>query len=91
MKTIAKKRAKRGKARIQYVIYVRRQDGSEGWRRAHEREFIKGCAAEVIGDIDVRADGRVWELGKRIGDMKGLLSISFRGKQPCQQDYGTYG
>jgi hypothetical protein len=56
---------------------VRRQDGSAGWSSAHDSEPISGCAAEVIGDIEVRVDGRVWELGNRMGEMKGLKSISW--------------
>lgn len=70
---MAKKRAKRGKVRIQYVRYVRRQDGSLGWRVAHERELIRGWAAEVIGEREVRVAGRVWRSGKRMGEMNGLI------------------
>jgi hypothetical protein len=55
---------------------VRRQDGSAGWRRAHDSEPINGCAAEVMGDIEARGGGRVWELGNKMGEMKGLKSVS---------------
>ena len=72
MKIMAKKRARGGKTRIQYVRLVRRHDGSSGWRSAQEREVIRGCAADVMGDMGLRLDGRVSELGNRIGEMKGL-------------------
>lgn len=55
---------------------MRRQDGSAGWRRAHDSELINGCAAEVIGDMEARVDGRVWELGNRMGEMKGLSQLA---------------
>lgn len=55
---------------------MRRQDGSAGWRRAHDSEPISGWAAEVIGDIEARVGGRVWEFGNRMGEMKGLKSVS---------------
>lgn len=51
---------------------MRRQEGSVGWRRAHDSEVISGCAADVIGDIEVRVGGRVWEFGNRMGEMNGL-------------------
>lgn len=67
-----KNRARDGNTLIQYVIYVRRQEGSSGWRRAQDREVIRGCAAEVIGLIEVRVGGRVSDFGKRIGETNGL-------------------
>jgi hypothetical protein len=70
---------------------VRRQDGSAGWRRAHDNEPINGCAAEVIGDIEVRVDGRVWELGNRMGEMNGLESISWDMTMAVPIDLKTHG
>jgi hypothetical protein len=55
---------------------VRRQDGSEGWRAAHEREVIKGCAGEMMGEIAERVLGSVVLFGKRMGEMKGLGYVS---------------
>lgn len=51
------------------------QDGSCGWRRAHEREVMEGWAPEVMGPMVVRAAGRVGLVGKRIGEMKGLWDV----------------
>lgn len=78
--------------------YVLAQDGSFGWRRAHEREVINGCAADVIGDVDWSVGGRVFLFGNKIGEMKGLdmlapesAKIKQRltgiGVAPFQQDY----
>lgn len=52
--------------------YVLAHDGSLGWRRAHEREVIKGWATSVIGAVDWSVVGKVFLLGNRIGEMKGL-------------------
>lgn len=51
---------------------MRRQEGSEGWRVAQERDVMSGCAGEVIGDRDVRFVGRIWRPGNIMGEMKGL-------------------
>ena len=51
---------------------VVRQEGVEGWRVAQERKVWEGWAGEVMGDSWVRVWGRVWVVGKRMGDMKGL-------------------
>ena len=54
---------------------MRRQDGSLGCRKAHDRDGIDGWADDVTGEIDVREEGRVWLAdGKRRGEMKGLGS-----------------
>ena len=56
---------------------MRRQDGSCGWRVAHDREVIRGCAGEVIGTRAERLAGRVWRGGgNMIGEMKGLCKVS---------------
>lgn len=54
--------------------YVLAQDGSFGWRRAHEREVIKGWATSVIGAVDRSVVGKVFLLGNKIGEMNGLKS-----------------
>lgn len=71
-KRMANMRVTRGNTLIQYVRYVRRQDVSEGWRVAQVREWIKGCAGEVKGEMEARLLGRVVLLGKRIGEVNGL-------------------
>lgn len=41
------------------------------------RDVIRGCAGEVMGEIEVRDLGRVVLLfGKRMGEMKGLGFVS---------------
>lgn len=70
-KTAVKKRVRRGKTRIQYVRYVRRQEGSEGCRVAQVRDVISGCAADVMGDMLLRDTGSVVVFGKRIGETNG--------------------
>lgn len=68
-----RKRVSGGKERIQKVRKVREQDGSSGWRVAHEREVMSGCAPEVSGEMVVRVEGRTSSLlGKRVGEMKAL-------------------
>lgn len=37
------------------------------------RDVIRGCAGEVMGEIEERLGGRVVLLGKRMGEMNGLL------------------
>ena len=62
-----------GKECSQKVRKVRLQDGSEGWRVAHESEVMSGCAPEVRGEMAVREDGRTSSLlGKSVGGMKAL-------------------
>ena len=57
-------------------MYVRRQEGSEGWRSAQEREWMEGCAGEVMGAMERRVEGRVVDMsGKRIGETKGLEAL----------------
>ena len=52
---------------------MRRQEGSEGWRRAQEREWMEGWAAEVMGEMVRRGVGRVvGRSGKRMGETKEL-------------------
>lgn len=49
-----------------------------GWRRAQEREVREGWAGDVIGEIACREEGRgVGLLGKRIGDVNGLVRVSW--------------
>lgn len=83
-----KKRVRVGKTRIQYVRYVLRQDGSEGWSVAQVRDVISGWAGEVIGDIAERVAGRVVLFGKRIGDMNGLTFISYAIDHTDKSTYG---
>lgn len=64
---------------------MRRQEGSLGWRTVQDKEVINGCAGEVIGDIEDRLGGRVVESGKRIGGIKGLLSV-----KSCEKLVKTY-
>lgn len=52
---------------------VRRQEGSCGWSRAQEREEIRGWAGDVTGEMEVKVGGRVFCVGKRIGEVNGLL------------------
>ena len=55
-----------------------RQEGEVGWRRAQEREVREGWAGDVIGEIACREEGRgVGLLGKRIGDVNGLVRVSW--------------
>lgn len=54
---------------------MRVQDGSEGWSVAHVRDVIKGCAEEVMAEMDWRDVGRVCLFGKRIGETKGLMVL----------------
>lgn len=69
---MVKKRAIGGKERRKKVRYVRRQDGSCGWRTAQERFTVRAWAGETIGDIAVSEAGSwAFLLGKRMGDMKG--------------------
>ena len=57
---------------------MRRQEVSEGWSVAQVRDWIKGCAGEVMGEIDARLLGSVVLFGKRIGEVNGLgLLIAF--------------
>ena len=57
-------------------VYERRHDGSLGWIRAQETEDIAGCAADVMGEIDVSDRAIVsLALGNNIGDMKGLQHV----------------
>lgn len=72
VKRIANIRVMRGNTRIQYVTYVRRQEVSEGWRVAQVREWIRGWAGEVMGEMAARLFGSVWLLGKRMGEVNGL-------------------
>lgn len=52
---------------------MRLQDGSAGWRVAHESEVMRGWAPEVMGEMAVREEGRMSSfLGKRVGEMKAL-------------------
>ena len=67
----------RGKTRIQYVRYVRRQEVSEGWRVAQVREWIRGWAGAVIGEMEARVLGRVVLFGKRMGEVNGLKAVSY--------------
>lgn len=78
--------------------YVLAQDGSFGWRRAHEREVIKGWATSVIGAVDWSVAGKVFLLGNKIGEMNGLKVLVFElnrikqkltgnGVVPFHQDY----
>lgn len=71
VKKTVKKRATFGKAWIQYCRYVRKQEGSWGWRRAHESDLMAGCAGEVMGDMAARLLESVSWFGKRMGDTKG--------------------
>lgn len=52
-----------------------------GWRRAQERFWIVGWAGDVIDEILSSVAGRVWELGKRIGEtnLLGVLLVTFLG------------
>lgn len=75
-KMAVKNRVRGGKTRIQYVRYVLRQEGSEGWRVAQVRDVISGWAGEVIGDIAESVAGRVVLFGKRIGEVKGLYLLA---------------
>lgn len=50
---------------------MRRQDGSCGWSKAHDKDLMAGWAGEVIGEMDVNRFGSVSALGKRMGDTKG--------------------
>lgn len=57
----------------QKVRKVRLQDGSAGWRVAHESEVMRGWAPEVMGEMAVREEGRMSSfLGKRVGETKAL-------------------
>ncbi len=65
------------------------QEGSEGWRVAQERAVWEGWAGEVMGARGVRVAGRVvGARGKRMGDMKGLGSVS---RWIWVEKGGTYG
>lgn len=52
--------------------YVLAQDGSFGWRRAQEREVIKGWAESVIDDVNWSVEGKVVLFGNKMGEMNGL-------------------
>jgi hypothetical protein len=39
---------------------------------AQVREWISGWAGEVMGEMEARLLGRVWLLGKRMGEVNGL-------------------
>ena len=71
-KRMANMRVMGGKTRIQYVRYVRRQEVSEGWSVAHVKEWIRGWAGAVIGEMEARLLGRVVLFGKRMGEVNGL-------------------
>jgi hypothetical protein len=66
-----------GKAWRKNVTYVRKQDGSCGCRRAHERFLIAGLAGDVIGFMARTVRGRVCLLGKRMGDTNGLDAVRY--------------
>jgi hypothetical protein len=51
---------------------VRRQEVSDGCSVAQVREWIRGWAGEVMGEMEARLLGRVVALGKRIGEVNGL-------------------
>lgn len=55
-----------------YRTKVVEQEGVDGWRVAHERKVWDGWAGEVMGASWARDGGRVWVVGKRIGEMNGL-------------------
>lgn len=53
-------------------------EGSEGWRVAHEREVMSGCALEVRGEMEDKDGGRTSSfLGYRIGDINALHNDTF--------------
>lgn len=69
---------------------MRKHEGSEGWRVAHVREVMRGCAGEVMGEIADRDLGRVVVLfGKRIGEMKGLEFVSEEGDEDERENTGN--
>lgn len=48
---------------------VRRQDGSDGWSVAQERDEMIGCAEAVRGATAEREAGRVSLPGKSVGEI----------------------
>lgn len=55
---------------------------------AQVREWIRGWAGEVTGEMEVRVLGSVWLLGKRMGEVNGLeQSVRAPGKSGVY----TYG
>jgi hypothetical protein len=87
-KRMANIRVMRGKTRIQYVRYVRRQEVSDGWSVAQVKEWIRGWAGDVMGEIEARLLGRVVLFGNRIGDVNGLKVLAAR---LYREERNTYG
>ena len=58
---------------------MRRHEGSDGWRVAHERLVIRGWAGDVRGATALREAGRVSWSGKSVGEMyAGQCSLAMR-------------
>lgn len=51
---------------------MRVQEGSWGWRVAQVSDLRSGWAGAVIGPMVDKEAGKVWLLGKRIGETNGL-------------------
>lgn len=52
---------------------------------AQVREWIKGCAGAVMGEMEARLLGRVVLFGKRMGEVKGLnASVACLQREECE-------
>lgn len=94
--TVVRNRASGGTERRMWCKNAVLQFGRLGWRSAHDRLAMEGCAGPVIGEMDLTDAGRVFgSLGCRIGETNALDVLLANDGNPISTGAGlglrTYG